>query len=193
MIKMLKKAAGPGIIALIDYCRSVDEKIAGRKLSQLKPAAAPRGHDEMPKAYSIGVASYFASVITLFYTFLISYICLAVAVKTLPGGWSVIAGFILFILLTLANSGVTKGRTFSLRWFVVTWFVLSVCNLLVAGWLIFASFSWLSFSLWGVSAFLLWLARLIMNGPELTKLMKWRVSLRAAAFRRQALTHPERK
>lgn len=193
MIKTVKKAAGPGINALNDYCQHVDELIAGRKLAQLKPAAAPRGHLEMPKASCAGATSYYGSVINLFYSFLISYICLAVAAKTLLGGWGVIAGFVLFILLTVANTGVTKGRAFCLRWFVATWFSLLLGNLLVAGWLLFAPNSWLSLSLWAVSAAFLWLARRVMNGQELNKLMKWRLSLRAAAFRRQALTQPKRK
>lgn len=193
MIKILKKAAGAGILALIDDCRSVDEKIAGRKLAQLKPVAAVVGEKEMPKAYYVGVTTYFGSALNLFYALFISYTCLAVAAKPLPGGWAIIAGLLLFVALTQASSGVTKGRTYCLRLFLAIWSVLSVCNVLVAGWLLFAPFSWLCLGTWAASTVLLWLARRSMNGSEMRKLMRWRVSLRAAQFRRQALTQPKGK
>lgn len=183
--------AGPGMVALIDYCRSVDEKIAGRKLSQLKPVASVLR--EMPRIRHIGGNTYFASVVVLFYTLLISYICFAVTVRTLVGGCGVIAGFVLFTFLMVAMSGFTKGKTLSLKLFLAIWFVLTVCLILMTGWLLFAPFSWPDLLLWCACLVMLWLARRVMNGSELRKLMQWRVSLKAAQFRHQALTQPKRK
>ncbi|MGP3592392.1 hypothetical protein [Vagococcus sp. WN89Y] len=180
--------AGTDLLALIDYCQTVDEQIAGRKLARLKETA--QRFREMPKAYYIGVATYFASAITLFYALLLSTLCLAIIQD---GGRAFIAGVTVFVLLAIALSGVTKARALSLRLFLSIWSLLCLYHLLMAGWLLFLPFSWLSLGLWTASGLLLWLARQIMNGPELTKLMQWRVSVKIAQFRRLALTQPKHK
>ncbi|SLJ97819.1 hypothetical protein SAMN03159434_10328 [Enterobacter sp. NFR05] len=190
-MNLLKRIIGLKVLALIDYCDKVDMGISGRKLAQLKALA--EAFQEMPKAYYIRGTTYFASILVLFYTLLLSYAGLAIAFRTVTGGWGVIAGLVIFILLVVALSGAEKGRTLSLRLFLAVWSALCVCNLLVAGWLLFASFSWLSFGCWAGSLLLLWLTRQVMNGPELTKLIQWRASLRIAQYRRQALTQPRRK
>jgi len=191
MMNLLKRIIGLKVLALIDYCDKVDMGISGRKLAQLKALA--EAFQEMPKAYYIRGTTYFASILVLFYTLLLSFAGLAIAFRTVTGGWGVIAGLVIFILLVVALSGAEKGRTLSLRLFLAVWSALCVCNLLVAGWLLFASFSWLSVGCWAGSLLLLWLTRQVMNGPELTKLVQWRASLRIAQYRRQALTQPRRK
>ena len=190
-MNLLKHIIGRKFLALIDYCDKVEAGISGRKLAQLKQLA--EAFQEMPKAYYIRVTTYFGSILVLFYTLLLSYVGLAIAFRTVTGGWGVIAGLVVFILLVVALSGADKGRARSLRLLLAVWSLLCVCNVLVAGWLLFASFSWLSVGCWAGSLLLLWLTRQVMNGPELTKLMQWRVSLRIAQYRRQALTQPRRK
>lgn len=190
-MNLLKRIIGLKFLALVDYCDKVDAGISGRKLAQLKQLA--EAFQEMPKAYYIRGTTYFGSILVLFYTLLLSYAGLAIAFRTVTDGWGVIAGLVVFVLLVVALSGADKGRALSLRLFLTVWSLLCVCNVLVAGWLLFASFSWLSVGCWGGSLLLLWLARQVMNGPELTKLIQWRVSLRIAHYRRQALTQPGRK
>lgn len=192
-MSLLEKMAGARLLALINYCRGVDAGIAGRKLAELKLAA--EAFTEMPKAYPAGRGgmTFYGSATVVFYALLLSYVCLAIAVKSVISGLGIIAGIGVFVLLIVALTGVEKGKTLSLKLFLAVWFLLSVCNVLVAGWLMFAPFSWLSLACWGGGFFLWWLARQVMNGPELTKLMQWRVSLKIMQFRRDALTQPKRK
>lgn len=190
-MNLLKRIVGRKFLALIDYCQKVEAGISGRKLAQLKQLA--EDFQEMPKAYYVGVATYFGSVTVLFYALLLSDVGLAIALKPVVGGWGVIAGLVLCALLVVALLRFDKGCTLSLRLFLAVWSLLCVCNVLVAGWLLFASFSWLSVGCWAGSSLLLWLARQVMNGPELAKLTQWRVSLRISRNRRQALTQSKRK
>lgn len=190
-MNLLKRIVGHKFLALIDYCQRVEAGISGRKLAQLKQLA--QAFQEMPKVHHVGVATFSGSVMVLFYALLLSDIGLAVALKPVVGGWRIIAGFIVFALLVVALLGFDKRGALSLRLFLAVWSLLCVCNVLVAGWLLFAPFSWLSVGCWAGSSLLLWLARQVMNGPELTKLTQWRVSLRIARYRRLALTQSKRK
>ena len=114
-MNLLKRIIGLKFLALIDYCDKVEAGISGRKLAQLKALA--EAFQEMPKAYYIRGTTYFASILVLFYTLLLSYAGLAIAFRTVTGGWGVIAGLVIFILLVVALSGAEKGRTLSLRLF----------------------------------------------------------------------------
>lgn len=191
MRKAFRHIAGKKLLALIDDCQSVDEQIAKRKLAQLKEIA--EAFRTMPKVYFIGVATYFASGVTLLYALLASYISLAIVVGRAIGIWVFIAGVVLFILLAVASSGVTTGKTYSLRLFLSLWFALLLSHFVVTVWLLFVPFSSVKLAFWSLSLLFLWLARKIMNGTELTMLMKWRVSLKIAQFRRLALTQPKHK
>lgn len=192
-MSLLEKMAGARLLALINYCRGVDAGIAGRKLAQLKLAA--EAFREMPKDYPAGRGgtTFYGSVTVVFYALLLSYVCLALTVKTAIGGLGFIVGVAVFLILGLALIGIEKGRTLSLKLFLAVWLLLCVCNVPVAGWFLIAPFSAMSLAFWVSGIVLLWLVRKVMNGPELTKLMQWRVSLKIAQFRRQALTQSKRK
>jgi len=96
MMNLLKRIIGLKFLALIDYCDKVDMGISGRKLAQLKALA--EAFQEMPKAYYIRGTTYFASILVLFYTLLLSFAGLAIAFRTVTGGWGGVCALLQVLL-----------------------------------------------------------------------------------------------
>lgn len=182
----LENILGANFTALLRWSEQIEDGIARRKLAQLK--AQTRQFEEMPKARFIGVSTFYSSVVALFYMLLLSYISLAVALQGRFAGLFLAGGCLIFTLLIVAMSNVTKGRSLALKLFVVIALLQAGSLLILAIWPLYLSFSLLSAILWVVSVLLLWQARRIMNGEELAKLMRWRIRLRVMHYRRRALT-----
>jgi hypothetical protein len=193
-VLLINYLTGEVFSRLLRFSGEVSENIKKRRLYQLKEQM--KAFRVMPKAYFIGVASFFHVIIGTGYLITFSYLCCSVIIGT----WLsitpllVVTGLTLFVTMITGCIFIEKGYTSGLK--IIRNGYLFQLLILVATLLIlpFSSLAIpVSCVLYAGGMLFLWLSRKLMNSNNMKEVVLWRISLRIYQYRKVQLQRRRQK